>query len=510
MTQVKPGPAVADTAILLATQRAMPATEGGLGIPLMLLPLQGRCFLQRAVELLVRAGCSRIHVAIGENAEAVRDLLQSGERWGVRLDYHYLGTDEPLERFSFRLGLDPDHAYWLADATRLPSDALPAAGGADASPAASQPLCWNDMPGWRWTGWGHFSGAWLMTCRYPLEQPETEQCVLRGSQLLRHQVARPLSVASLAGLLDSNRRLLAGRQSLPNAVGRGTEIHPSARIIAPVHIGTGVKVAAGAVIGPNVSIEDGCFIDGGSRLEDSLVLSGTYVGRELDLQGIITNGSLLANVALDTVAEISDPNLLGGSAGHVSRVPPGERLLVRVLYHALQPLRWVARWQMAGRSATGDRAVAIPAPCVGGVEPGRTHVALHLPPAPSEATSQQWKEHFCRTFHPGLRQVMLGRLQLVGPTLRSDADVRRLPAEWRRLYAGFRCGLLNDGLVQDQTTSTIDDRFAADAVACANQGDMRAGWKLLRQYLAKVVRDLFVSRTRKIHPLPQLPIRVAD
>jgi hypothetical protein len=39
---------------------------------------------------------------------------------------------------------------------------------------------------------------------------------------------------------------------------------------------------------------------------------------------------------------------------------------------------------------------------------------------------------------------------------------------------------------------------------------MRAGWKLLRQYLAKVVRDLFVSRTRKIHPLPQLPIRVAD
>jgi hypothetical protein len=94
--------------------------------------------------------------------------------------------------------------------------------------------------------------------------------------------------------------------------------------------------------------------------------------------------------------------------------------------------------------------------------------------------------------------------------LRSDADVRRLPAEWRRLYAGFRCGLLNDGLVQDQTTSTIDDRFAADAVACANQGDMRAGWKLLRQYLAKVVRDLFVSRTRKIHPLPQLPIRVAD
>jgi hypothetical protein len=106
MTQVKPGPAVADTAILLATQRAMPATEGGLGIPLMLLPLQGRCFLQRAVELLVRAGCSRIHVAIGENAEAVRDLLQSGERWGVRLDYHYLGTDEPLERFSYRLGLD--------------------------------------------------------------------------------------------------------------------------------------------------------------------------------------------------------------------------------------------------------------------------------------------------------------------------------------------------------------------------------------------------------------------
>ena len=510
MTRTKPAPGASDTAILLATQCALPAAEGGLAIPLMLLPLHGRCFLQRAVELLVRAGCRRIHVAVGDDATPVRNLLQSGERWGARVDYHYLGSDEPLERFTYRLGLDPDGGYWLADATRLPQEALPAAGRADDLPLDSQPLCWRDTDGWRWTGWGLFSGAWLMTCRYPPCRNEVEECVLRRDSPLRHHVAQPLSAASLAEFLASNRRLLAIRSAVPQRNGRRAEVHANARIIEPVYIGEGVKVAAGAVIGPNVSIEDACFVDAGARLDDSIVLPETYVGRELDLRGVITNGSLLANMALETVAEISDPNLLMGSAGRALRVPLAERLLAGILYHALQPMSWLAQRRMAVRPAANEPAVSIPEPRPGAMEPGTRPAELCLAPGPSAARPDAWKAHFSQTFHRGLRLVRQGRLRLVGPSLRSDAEVRRLPAEWRRLYAGYRCGLLNDALLQDAAPSTNDDRFAADVLACADQGDMRAAWKLLRPYLAMVLRDLVGTRTRKTNALPQLPIRVAD
>ena len=510
MTHPNPFADRADAAILLATQRSTTADDAGFSLPSMLLPLQGCSFLQRAVEHLVRAGCRHIHVAVGDAAAPVRELLQDGERWGCRVSYHYLNGDESLARFVRRFDLDPQRRYWLADATRLPVAPLPAIETAGEPSAAGHSLCWNEGTVTRWTGWGLFSGAWLQACEHLPESSQLEQFVLRDPRLGVQAVVRPLAAATRWELLGANRCLLAARAAAFSA-GRGSEIHPSAQIVAPVHIGAGVKVAAGAVIGPNVSIESGSFIDRGTHLSNSLVLPDTYVGEDLDLHGIITNGSLLANIPLNTVTEILDPNLLAGLPRQGAADLPGQRALARALRLALLPVHWLARWRTRHQREESGLPAVVPFPQPGRTDPGRIAVVLALPEALSGGESRDWATHFCRTFYPGLREMMGGRLQLGGPALRSHREVRRLPPEWRRLYALNRCGLLNESLLHDLAASDSDGQFAGDVLACAAQGDFRVTWKLLRTYLGRVLRDLRRSPpTPASNPIAAVPSGAAD
>lgn len=510
MTHPNPIPEHAATAILLATQQSPTAEDGGFGVPAMLLPLQGRSFLQRAVEHLARAGCRQIHVAVGDAAAPVRQLLQDGERWGCRVSYHYLNGGESLAGFVRRLDLDPQRRYWLADATRLPAAPLPAIEAQVGVAAAGHVLCWNDGPRPCWTGWGLFSGAWLLACDQAAEGSQLEGFVLRDARLAAQAVAQPLAAATLAELLDSNRRLLPDATAV-SCTGRGSDIHPTAQIIAPVHIGAGVKVAAGAVIGPNVSIESGSYIDRGAHLSNTLVLSDTYVGEDLDLHGIITNGSLLAHIPLNTVTEISDPNLLTALPRQGVAVLPAQRALARALRLALLPVYWLARWRTRHLRESGDLAVTVPFSHAGRSEPGRVTVALVLPAVQSAREPRNWAAHFRQTFYPGLREVIAGRLQLVGPALRSHGEVRRLPAEWRRLYAANRCGLLNETLLQDMAAADPDQQFAGDALACATQGDLRSTLNLLALYLDRVLRDPRRPRPDPAsNPTAAMPFGAAD
>lgn len=500
-----PSSSTSGIGILLTGQPAAAKNDAELGMPAILLPLHQRSLLQRAVEHLVRSGCRHIHIALGDEAAPVKDFLHTGERWGCRISYHYLDPQESLGRFVRRLDLTPEHRYWLADATQVPQESLPAM----AAPAtAGQPLCWNDGTRQRWSGWGLYSGSFLTACEEVPAHESLEQLMLNSAELLPHPIGQPLAAATLADLLDASRRLLA-TQSEPVLIGRGSQIHPEAKIIAPVFIGAHVKIGASTVIGPNVAIEAGAFIDDGAHLHNSIVLPDTYVGKELDLHGIIVHGSLLANISLNIVTEISDSNLLA-ELDRDSRTP-AHRLLAGALRLTLAPLYWMSRWQIRRQPAGGEQPVTIPHPRGGQSEPGRVYVNLTLPEALSGNMRHRLAEHFCRTFYPGLREVVRGRLQLAGPTLRSLGAVRRLSPEWRRLYGEYRCGLLNEALLQNMAASSRDDQFASDVLACAGQGELRPTWKLLSSYLGQVLRELrgtCVARPK--HPIAAAPFGEAD
>jgi hypothetical protein len=488
-----------DIGILLTARPAGMTRDAALGVPAILLPLHERSLLQRALEHLVRSGCRQIHVALGDDAAAIKDFLRTGERWGCQMRYHYLDPQESLGRFVRRLDLDQTHRYWLADAMQVPLESLPAL--ADPATAAAQPLCWNDGGQQRWSGWGLYTGAFLMDCEMAPADESLEALMVNAGEHSPHTIERPLSAATLADLLDGSRRLLAA-QANPVIIGRNSQIHPEAKIIAPVFIGAHVKVAAGVVIGPNVAIGSGAFIDQGAHLRHSAVMPDTYVGEELDMHGIIVRGRLLANIALNVVTEVPDPNLLAELT--FERQAPAHGLLGGALRVALAPLYWASRWQTRGMRE-GEPTVVIPLPRGRQSEPGQVQVGMALPEARPGNLPQRLSEHFCRSFYPGLREVMRGHMQLVGPTPRGLHAVRQLPPEWRDLYAEYRCGLLNDGLLQ-QAPASPEDQFASDALACASQGDLRTTLKLLRRYLGLLLRDFFspgpTGRTRSSATAP--------
>lgn len=75
---------------------------GGLGsrmwprtatVPKALLPVAGRPFAERQVELLARQGVDDIVFAIAYLGDKVRDALGDGRRWGVRIRYSDEGAD---------------------------------------------------------------------------------------------------------------------------------------------------------------------------------------------------------------------------------------------------------------------------------------------------------------------------------------------------------------------------------------------------------------------------------
>lgn len=93
-------------------------------------------------------------------------------------------------------------------------------------------------------------------------------------------------------------------------MGQGSQVERSARLVAPVFIGRGAKVAGQCLVTRASNIESSSQVDYGTVIEDSSVLSNTYVGIGLDLSHSIADGNHLLNLQRGIVLEISDPVVL--------------------------------------------------------------------------------------------------------------------------------------------------------------------------------------------------------
>lgn len=466
-----------------ATPQATP-----LGLPAVLLPLHGRPTLQRAIERLVRWGCKDIAVVIGDHATEVKSFLGNGERWGCQLSYHYIAAQQTLVHLARSLKVIPTANYWLADAASIPAEALPVD---DVPVATGHPLCWSDDSVRRWTGWGYFSGAWLLTQKTMLSHTLLENQVLSDERLATRDVSPPLVVTTARQFLACNRRLLGTIDSDAPTGGRGARIHRTARLIPPVYLGDRVTIESGAVIGPNVAIESGCVIDKNTHLSETCVMPDTYVGEQLDLHGVIACGGLLANTVLDTVAEITDPSLLAGLVQSGPAVSRQQRFLAGALQIGLLPLFGLIRWRTRHARHAPVTPVAIPRPRHDHGGPGWMQINFDLPDSRHSDAPACWTTHFCRTFFPALREVRRGNLQFIGPTLRSLQEVRALPPEWQRVYAGSCSGLLNEALLNGAGGCNTEEHFASDALSTNLQGGSAATLGFLRRYLTFVLQDLF-------------------
>lgn len=105
---------------------------------------------------------------------------------------------------------------------------------------------------------------------------------------------------------DEGRLFRRGYSAEENvSIGMNVVIKDRTIIKSPIFIGDKVQIEYGAKLGKNVIIGDSCIVDMRTRMEDSIILSKTYVGTDLDLKRKIVTGTTIINVddgvSLDSV-----------------------------------------------------------------------------------------------------------------------------------------------------------------------------------------------------------------
>jgi len=87
-------------------------------------------------------------------------------------------------------------------------------------------------------------------------------------------------------------------------------VERGARIVAPAFIGRDSKIADQCLITRCSNVESNSHVDYGTVIEDSSILSNTYVGIGLDLSHSIVDGDSLLNLQHGVMLKISDPVVL--------------------------------------------------------------------------------------------------------------------------------------------------------------------------------------------------------
>jgi NDP-sugar pyrophosphorylase family protein len=102
-----------------------------------------------------------------------------------------------------------------------------------------------------------------------------------------------------------------GREIKPRVwVDDGARLHRRARVIAPAYIGRASSVREDTLITRFSNLESFCQVDYGTVIEDSSVLSNSYVGIWLDVSHAVVCGSKLLNLSRNRTLNLADASML--------------------------------------------------------------------------------------------------------------------------------------------------------------------------------------------------------
>jgi mannose-1-phosphate guanylyltransferase/phosphomannomutase len=95
-------------------------------------------------------------------------------------------------------------------------------------------------------------------------------------------------------------------------VGEDARVDPQAELMAPVLIGHGCSIGAGARVGPLTVVGDNCVIEAGVQVEHSVVWSGAYLGHGARVKAATVCRNVVAkrNVTINEGAVVGDRCLL--------------------------------------------------------------------------------------------------------------------------------------------------------------------------------------------------------
>jgi hypothetical protein len=310
--------------------------------PLPLLPVMGKPLVHFQLEAASSLGFDRVLVLSDDRPNATRDEVGGGERWGLDVEVRAVGRGMPIDAQMTRIGPHGADIFILAPGVLLP----PADTEGERTPPEQGLM---DDHGWvlaRWTG-DHGTGG-----TFP-PAPGCERC-----QCWRVDTPEGFFATHMDLLRDAGSAVIPGFEVSPGIiVARGSRFSLGAVIDTPVFVGAYARCSHRANLGPSVAVGDHAFIDDEATLKKAVVLPGTYVGRLLDVDGVILDGQTIVNPETGSAAVIGDDLLLAD----LDRPVLGARIAGTLSRMAAAILAVLASplWLLAWLTARSPRRVAI-------------------------------------------------------------------------------------------------------------------------------------------------------
>ncbi|WP_176049691.1 WecB/TagA/CpsF family glycosyltransferase [Burkholderia sp. BCC1644] len=473
--------------VLFATRPAPDDFPVPADTPGALLPLGATTALERVLEHLAAAGCSRVDLVVSDAPALFRAIVGDGQRWGLDLHLHASASASHPYEWLHRIVAGAAGDTVLVGHAEVVPGAHVLSGLYERAALLVEP-CDAEEP--RWLGWAGARADALNQANLALDADALHRLLDRA---LPSQAARAgdfMRVDSIAGWMRAQASVLAAVASgkVPPQYraegwgGRGAQcrIAPDATIRGPVLIGERCLIGPGAEIGPNVVIGDDVIVATGTSLRDTTVLSGVYVGPGLVLDGAIAGQASLysarwrAKLAFRSGDAVIAPLIAqpaqqgGGLAG---------RLAAAVVAAALSPFAYGVA--AAGFSRVGARMWTHENVVVGW-----------------DAASAEWIERAIRVPRKGhgkiggavlsmfgnALDVAAGVRNWIGPRPRSAVQLAMLPHDWQMLLgarppgwlnmpvlaAGIDTGLPDDALPPDDPL-TSEIHAAADLYGIATR-----------------------------------------
>jgi len=429
-----------------------------------LFPICNKPLLEYLVDFAILHGCSEVRLALDEQGNGVESYFGSGSRWGIDVSYGSIRAGDTLEQI-----LDKNSQY-CADGPLLIMDGLffihyDKAGSFD---------------GWQ-MGAG---GCGIINCGTGSVLYAPDRQSLRNISSVLLEVDFALSpLECLDDIFQISMQILSAEQQhyvLPGygiekgvILGRNVEIGKDVTIHEPVILGNNVRILGDAVVGPLAVVGNDVIVDKGTVVEESVLMDGSYLGRNLSFKRKMIRGKRLFAYGEAVDMEVEDAFLL--SSVHQRLPVPGLRFFVHSLaafvltlvlsvpYFLLAAIRkmqgdWIREEVTYLRNSRLETFTVRSIAGSGTSLAGRMFSLLFL------------------DRYPLLPLVLLGRLRLVGNRLLEDSTVNReIVADFQDYSPGVFGYSEAEGVAADSREAEVTERFYA-----AQNGFGRDGRVLLK------------------------------
>ena len=254
------------------------------------------------MELCSEAGIKRVQIILGEQAKLIEDYAGDGNRWNLAVEYAFARPgEEPADYLRSIAGLWEDGLVYLGGPFFVRRRKAYKTGGLHALSAC----CYTAA-----------DGIYFL---YGRNRKEVESLLTghAGSERGLEEIhAQPWIIRNIGSYFDLNMKLVVGEFTRYTTAGFSTgdrssvgyNVHTpaSSHLQAPILIGDDCRFGALTTIGPNAVVASHVIVDSNSELKNCLVLSDTYIGRNLDIHGKIVAGNRVISPDDGTVVEIED------------------------------------------------------------------------------------------------------------------------------------------------------------------------------------------------------------